>query len=153
MKNCFLALVILLGSAVCALAQNPSADEEAIRDAIAEINAGRTTPRTTDTVFWSGAYVKPYVQGEQPQARPGSSAVGNNRTNQKTAVKVLQLRVSASGDMAYEYSTFQTSWDRKDNGRHFALEGGLLRVWRKIDGKWQIAASFQHPYDNTPAEQ
>ena len=82
MKNCFLALVILLGSAVCALAQNPSADEEAIRDAIAEINAGRTAPRTTDMVFWSGAYVKPYVQGEQPQARPGSSAGGNNRTNQ-----------------------------------------------------------------------
>jgi hypothetical protein len=55
--------------------------------------------------------------------------------------------------MAYEYSTFQTSWDRKDNGRHFALEGGLLRVWRKMDGQWLIAASFQHPYANTPVEQ
>ena len=102
--------------------------EEAIRDVIAEINAGRPAPSTTDTVFWSGAYVKPFVRGEQPQARPGSSAAGNNRINQKTAVEVLQLHVAASGDMAYEYSTFQASWDRKDNGRHFAVEGGLLRV-------------------------
>ena len=153
MKNCFLVLVIVLGSAVYALAQNPSADEEAIRDVIAEIIAGRPAPLTTDTVFWSGAYVKPIVRGEQPQARPGSSAEGNNRINQKMGVTVLQLHVAASGDMAYEYSTFQASWDRKDNGRHFALEGGLLRVWRKMDGKWLIAASFQHPYDDTPVEQ
>jgi len=153
MKHGFFLLVILLGSAVCAFAQNPSADEAAIREVIAEMNAGRPAPRTTDTVFWSGAYVKPFVRGEQPQVRPGSSAGGDNRTNQQIAVTVLQLRVAASGDMAYEYSTFQTSWDRKDNGRHFALEGGLLRVWYKIDGKWLIAASFQHPYANTPVEQ
>src|SRR5262249_45893930 len=128
------------------LAQHPSADEEAIREAIAEINVGRPASRTTDTVFWSGAYVEPFVRGEQPQTRPVSSAGGCNPTNQHTAVTVLHPRVSASGDVAYEYSTFQTSWDRKDNGQHFALEGGLLRVWHKMDGKWLIAASFQHPY-------
>ena len=60
----------------------------------------------------------------------------------------------AEGTMTCEaFATFQTSWDRKDNGRHFALEGGLLRVWHKMDGKWLIAASFQHPYDDTPVEQ
>ena len=79
--------------------------------------------------------------------------LGMRGVGRKTPVTVLQLRVAASGDMAYEYSTFQTSWDRKDNGRHFALEGGLLRVWHKMDGKWLIAASFQHPYDDTPVEQ
>jgi hypothetical protein len=54
--------------------------------------------------------------------------------------------------MAYEYSTFKSSWDRKDNKRHIEIDGGMLRVWRKIGGNWLIAASFQRPYDNTPTE-
>jgi hypothetical protein len=26
----------------------------------------------------------------------------------------------------------------------------VLRVWRKVDGQWRIAAAFQRPYDDSP---
>jgi hypothetical protein len=52
--------------------------------------------------------------------------------------------------MAYEYSTGRTSFDRQDK-QHIEFDSALLRVWRKDAGQWKIAASFQHPYDDTPS--
>jgi ketosteroid isomerase-like protein len=149
MRGTVIAVVVAVAALTTAVAQSPTADEKALREAIAAASLveRRIAP---DTVFWSGALVKPVVGEEQPQPRPGSSA--NNRENVKLAVTVIQLHVATSGDMAYEYSTTKSSWDRNDNKRHIESEGGMLRVWRKIGGKWLIVASFQHPYDNTPTE-
>jgi len=127
-KHGFFLRVRLLGSAVCAFAQHPSADEEAMRKVMTASNAGRPAPRTPDTVFWSGLYMKPYVRGEQPHARLGSSVVGTNRTHPTTTVKVLPLGVTASGAMVYAYSTFPLAGEHEENGRHGELAGGVGRV-------------------------
>jgi ketosteroid isomerase-like protein len=134
-------------------AQDRSADEKAIRDLIGKINAGRggEIESTADRVFWTGAMVRPVMGDEKGEVRPGSS-VGDKRTNSKTTVTVKQLKVSPSGDMAYEYSTTRNSWDRTDNKKHIEFDAALLRVWSKVDGKWKVAASFQRGIDNTPTE-
>ena len=152
LRVALVSFAVLAAASSSAGAQNRGADEKAIRAAIDLINSGRgqEVPSTPDRVFWSGALVRPNVRGEKPEPRANSSA--GNRSNEKTAVTVNQLHVSASGDMAYEYSTFKSSWVRNDTKQTIQREGGLLRVWRKIDGKWHIAASFQQPYNNTPAE-
>jgi ketosteroid isomerase-like protein len=58
------------------------------------------------------------------------------------------LHVSAGGDLAYEYSTFKQSWVRNDNKQKVEDEAAMLRVWRKVDGRWRIAANFRRPDDN-----
>jgi ketosteroid isomerase-like protein len=150
MRGTVIAIVVAAGALTTAVAQSPPANEKALREAMAAAERGPANLFAPDWVFWSGAYVKPLVANEQPQFRPGSSA--SNRDNQKQAVTVIQLKIAESGDMAYEYSTVKSSWDRNDNKRHIETEGGMLRVWRNIGGKWLIVASFQHPYDNTPTE-
>jgi hypothetical protein len=77
----FLALATPLG------AQDRAADEKAIRAEVEKMNAGRGSEvkLTDDSVFWSGALVRPVVRGgEKPENRPGTS----NRTNQKTIAKI-----------------------------------------------------------------
>jgi ketosteroid isomerase-like protein len=141
----FLTLVTPLG------AQDRSADEKAIRAEVGKLEAGRGSEvkQTDDSVFWSGAYVRPVVGREKPVLRPGSSADGK-RINAKMTIKVNQIRVSDSGDMAYEYSTARSSWDRTDNKQHIEFDAAVLRVWRKENGQWKIAAFFTRPIEDTP---
>jgi ketosteroid isomerase-like protein len=154
MRAVALAFTILAAVGVTAAVQSPSADEKAIRDLIAKRNAGELTlnDATTDVAWWSGAMVKPTVGAETPQFRPGSSAGGNGRTNTTSRDQVVQLHVAASGDLAYEYSTFHSSWVRKDDQRKIEIDGAVLRTWRKVGGQWKIAAEFRRPYDDTPTE-
>jgi ketosteroid isomerase-like protein len=134
-------------------AQVRSADEKAIRDLIDKINTGRAGEigQTEDSVFWSGAIVRPIVGDEKAEIRPGSSA-GDKRANIKSIVTVKQLKVSQSSDMAYEYSTTRNSWDRTDNKKHIEFDAASLRVWQKVNGNWKIAAFFQRPIEDTPSE-
>jgi ketosteroid isomerase-like protein len=62
----------------------------------------------------------------------------------------VQLHIAASGDVAYEYSTFKQSWVRNDNNQKVEDEGALLRAWRKVDGRWRIGAQFRRPNDHSP---
>ena len=145
------AFVLLLAAGSTAFAENQSADEKAIRDVVAKMNAGESSPGgllLPDAVTWSGATVKPVVGNEKPQFRPGSSA--GARTKETRTAHIVQLHVAASGDQAYEYGTFKSSWVRNDNKQQVEVDGAYLRVWRKLGGSWKIAANFQRPYDETP---
>lgn len=142
-------LVVSLSSPV--VAQDRSADETAIRDLIAKEDAGRRAEvrSTEDLVFWSGAYVRPFVGKEKGEVRPGSSA--GQRTNETRQTTVRLLRVSPAGEMAYEHSLVRQSWDRTDTKQHVEFEAALLRVWVKEQNQWKVAAFFQRPIENTPS--
>jgi ketosteroid isomerase-like protein len=151
MRVAAIALALLMIGTGPAHGQTLSADEKTLREIVGRVNAGERVPAliTSDTVFWSGALVKPTVGLAAPQVRPGSSDP-NERINSTTVGKLVQLVVSSSGDLAYEYSTFKSSWVRGDNNQKVELEGAVLRTWRKIDGQWTIGAEFRRPYDNSP---
>ena len=152
MRATTIAFALLIAAGSTTFAQNPSADEKAIRDIVAKMDAGERIPgglALPDSVGWSGATVKPVVGNEKPQFRPGSSA-GGGRTNEMRATQIVQLHIAASGDVAYDHGTFKSSWVRTDNKQKIELEGAYLRVWRKVAGSWKIAATFQRPYDDTP---
>ena len=153
MKAMAIAFTVLAATCLAAATQTSSGDEAAIRELIAKRNVGQMAPGalTPDAVFWSGALVKPVEGAAKPQYRPGSSA--GARLNTATRDEVVQLHVSTSGDMAYEYSTFHTSWIRKDDRRKVEFDGAVLRTWRKIDGRWKVAAEFRQSYDATQTEQ
>ena len=52
--------------------------------------------------------------------------------------------------MAYEYSDFTMSYDLADTKEHQVFDGSLLRVWKKVDGEWRIAATFARPNTSAP---
>jgi hypothetical protein len=94
---------------------------------------------------------KPTVGDEKSQLRPGTRAAPGGRTDSKITRKIEQLQVAASGDMAYEYSTYHFSYVRTSDKQKFELDGASLRVWRKLDGRWRIVATFQRPFDDSPS--
>jgi ketosteroid isomerase-like protein len=56
--------------------------------------------------------------------------------------------VASSGDLAYDYSTFDAAYDVGSTGKHVAWTGPALTVWKKIDGQWKIEAAFMRPYED-----
>ena len=158
MRIAFLALAFLTAASSNAFGQNQAANEKAIRDIVARMNAGQPPVDVKsfrpegDEIFWSSQLVKPQVGTEEMQLRPGSSAGRDRRSNTRMQTQIVQLHISSSGDMAYEYSTFKQAWTRNDDQRRIEVEGALLRTWRKRNGLWLAGAIFQVPYDNTPNE-
>ena len=121
---------------------NLKAEEAAIRALIA---SGKLA-YTDDSVFWAGAFKRPVAGKETPE--PFAETKNLNRKNQVNKVKVERLEIASSGDMAWEYSTVHTEYDTDETPTsHKSFEAGVLRVWKKSDGSWKVAAMFGRPID------
>jgi ketosteroid isomerase-like protein len=83
----------------------------------------------------------------QEKVKPFNETEIQQRRNQKSELQVIRIEVAAAGDMAYEFSNFTLSWDIADTKEHVKFTGSALRVWKKVDAKWQVAAVFQRPHD------
>ena len=141
------AMVIVATALVVAGAQSIPADERAIRSLIAVIDSGETVDFTTDNIFWTGALKRPWLRGKnEPERMPGLE----NRVSSRIKTSVVRIDVSKSGDMAYEFSDVEVTNQAKDaDGRiqTTTFPSSLLRVWKKVDGKWQVAAHFQRRHE------
>jgi hypothetical protein len=70
------------------------------------------------------------------------------RINRKNTAKVERVEVAASGDMAWEFSCGEAEYDVDETpSRCVSFETGILRVWKKVDGRWKMAAAFTRPLD------
>jgi hypothetical protein len=124
------------------------AEEAAIR---ALVNRSPRPPErglfTQDAIFWSGAYPRPLVGWRDTAAvKPLPAAGMEQRRNVKSTTEIVRLEVAVAGDMAYEFSDFTLSYDLADTKEHVSFPGSALRVWKKVDGQWRIAAAFMHPH-------
>jgi hypothetical protein len=126
----------------------PRADEAAIRQIVAAFDAGTALPRTSDTIFWSGAWQRPTVEDEKPVeaavAVPASKRKSGSQRNKSTVVRV---EVAESRDMAYEFSTGVLTYETVD-GKEVTQPNAALRVWRKQNGEWKVVAQFSRPTEN-----
>ena len=139
--------VFVLAALAPVYAQDLKADEVAIRALIARQNeTGTQVPAVRGFVFWSGAYKAP-VMGDERPVEIAQPRAPTNRVSNKQHVNVNRLEVAASGDMAWEYSTGQMSYELKD-GTKGAITNSLLRVWRKDAGQWKVAAHFSRPHSD-----
>jgi uncharacterized protein (TIGR02246 family) len=55
-----------------------------------------------------------------------------------TNVTTLEVEVSLSGDMAWEYGSYVNQFEGPDGRTQ--EEGKYLGVWKKVDGMWKTAA-------------
>ena len=142
-------LMLLLSAGATAAQQRgtPSADETQIRDLIAKYDKGESVPRTSDVVFWSGAFKRPTVgpeRGEEvPNGRQPSLRVPGSQRNRTTPIRI---EIAASRDLAYEYSNSVLTFDLK-SGTKQEVQTSVLRVWKKDGGQWKIAALFARPHE------
>jgi len=140
-----LVLALAASSSTMLFAQgSQSADEQAIREAIARYDKGeRNTIMASDRVFWSDATRRPTVGSEQGEESPNIRVPLATRVpnSQRNKTMPAHIEVAKSGDLAYEYSNGELSVDTKDS-RHLVMPQGILRVWRKEAGQWKIAAMF-----------
>ncbi len=99
---------------------------------------------TSDRIHWSGAYPRPTVGQERVEPFPTAA---KNRINQKESAHLIRLEMAASKDFAFEFSHFVLSFDIKETGERVSLPGATLRIWKKVNGKWLMAARFSRPYE------
>ena len=147
MRSSRLVLVLALVVPVApAAAQDLKAEEAAIRALIRSSENGKPLPQVQDRVFWSGAYKTP-VMGDERAVEVSRDRAPSNRVPGTTRNRptVRKLEIAASGDMAWEFSTSELSFDLKD-GTKVTLPTSTLRVWRKEQGAWKVAAVFNHPH-------
>ena len=137
------ATAVLLGVGILvALGQTAEKpDEQALRELIQQQNDGKDVIKYTDNaIFVSGAYPRAPIIGREA-AKPFREELAKQRPNQSSKKHVERLVVSKSADMAYDFGSFTSTWDAADK-KQTGFNGTYLRIWRKIDGEWQVDAFF-----------
>ena len=146
MKVTTVTMGLVIALAAITSTQTASTDDQQIRGLIAKYDTGqRTGMATKDVVFWSGAYKRPTVGSEQGEEV--SLATDRCQTvsgSQRSKTTVVRIEIAKSGDLAYEFSNSEVSFNLK-NGKKESFPNSLLRVWRKEAGQWKIAAQFARP--------
>ncbi|MEP7306969.1 MAG: DUF4440 domain-containing protein [Acidobacteriota bacterium] len=104
--------------------------------------------RTSERVFWSGAYEKPVIGDEKGTPRKGEGGIEDRVPgSQRLQTTTRKLVISDAGDMAYDYSDATLTFDLK-NGQKFSLKISSVRVWKKEGGQWKVAVQFSAPQDS-----
>jgi hypothetical protein len=155
------AAVVLTTVGISAVAQTPSADERAIRDLIARYDRGESVARTADDILWTADFARPvigrqrggflfYVEPFTPDlvaaARAAAAASPRVPGSRRRVTTPVRIEIAQSGDLAYEFSNSDLSFDLKSGGRDVTTSS-VLRVWKKEEGQWKIAALFARPHD------
>ena len=152
-RRTFLTICLGFGIIVAAssgLGAQQDADEKAIREAIARWDAENRIPQTADSIFWSGAYKRPAVRG-QGTAELTTRTQAANRESSKRVTTIRRIEISQSRDMAYEFSDGDVvvrELDASGKMTDRKFKNSSLRVWKKVDGQWQVAAAFARAHED-----
>jgi ketosteroid isomerase-like protein len=142
------ALVALFVVTVVSPALAQGSAEQEIRALIQKDATSRTDDLfQPDALWWTGATAHPHRVNEPDAVVDRDNITVAGRKNVKFTVQ--PDRITVSGDMAMEYSTFTLAYD--DNEGHKNVTGAMLRVWQRQNGAWKIAANFQRPYGRVVA--
>jgi ketosteroid isomerase-like protein len=97
-----------------------------------------------NAIFVTGGCTRPII-GKDTTVKLTAQASAEKRRNQKLTEKIQRLEVSKSADMAWEFADFRLSYDETKTGKHVEFPGSMLRVWKKVDGRWRVIAEFRRP--------
>ena len=156
MPRTLAAVPVLASIAISAGAQTQSADERVIRELIARYDKGEAVSRTDDVVYWTGDFKRPTVGSQQPEALPADQRASSARVpgspserspgGRSRVTTPVRIEIAKSGDLAYEFSNSELSFELKNGERESAIPASVLRVWKKDGGQWKIAAMFARPH-------
>ncbi len=130
-------LLLLACMALAAFA----ADDEAILRAM--YNSSTPRPSAKDAIVYTGAYKTPGFG----DATPDRFNPAEKRLNQKNKDRILQVNISAAHDMAWIYTNNQITYETLEEPKNHSFQNYMIEVWKKIDGKWVIAARVARTVD------
>jgi hypothetical protein len=138
-------VLLVTGSAVLLAEQSEGdPDERAIRELVARLDAENRVPQTADSIFWSGPYRRPSIRGQgEPELTTAAQQAKRESTKMKTTIR--RIEISQSRDLAYEFSDGEgvaRELDASGKIGDRTFTNSTLRVWKKVNGQWQVAASF-----------
>lgn len=144
-----IATLLIAGgpSAMAQAGAGTKSDEQVLRELIQQLQQSKERPKFTDeAIFVSGLDAQPTIGRQKREAaRPAmEEKLKKERPNESTKIMIERLVVSKSGDMAYEFTNFISTWDGPDKTRT-GFNGSYLRVWLKIGGEWKVDATFARP--------
>jgi ketosteroid isomerase-like protein len=98
------------------------------------------------------AIKRPVIGSQQAEEVPSDRAPSARKPgSQRNNTTPVRIEIAKSGDMAYEFSTSELSFELKDSQKE-RLPTSVLRVWKKEASQWKIAAMFARPhYQDLPA--
>ena len=151
MRMTVVTIGLAVALSVVIRAQTAPSDEQQIRDLIAKYDARQTEEMfTKDRIFWSGATKRPAIGSEHGEEVPSDRRLSLRVPgSQRAKTTPVRIEVAKSGDMAYEFSNSQLSFELKD-GKKESLLTSTLRVWKKEAGQWKMAAQFSRPHYPEP---
>jgi len=145
-------VIVVLGCLACApsvprgvpAAAHRSADERAIRAILQRFPTIRAADEEAalyadDTWFTSVRTPEPLLGREVRR----ESIAARRRTagpDESTTFDPGRIVVAASGDVAYDYGRYRTTWTGPTGSQQ--VQGVYLRTWRKVEGEWKIAATL-----------
>ena len=150
------ALVLAVACSAAPPADTRAADEDAVRKTDADW-AKAAQSKSVDA--WVAFYA------DDAAVLPPNEAMAMGNDNIKKAIGPLlglpnlaiswqatKVEVARSGDLAYEYGTYEMSYD-EPSGKRTSDHGKLVEVWRKLaDGSWKcIVDTFNSDLPATPA--
>lgn len=166
MRSRLLALVGVVVIAACSTKTDTSADTGMAAQGVVTPPADRTADAATiaaadsawmrhvqsknvDSVMtWYTSDAVSYGFGGAPAS--GTDQIRTNYTEFVKATiaepKILSntVNVSDDGKMAYDHGTY-TMTVTQPGGKPTKETGAYLNVWRKVDGKWKLAAEMSTP--------
>jgi hypothetical protein len=122
-------------------------DEQLIWNLVEDEKLGEM-PHTDDAIFASDLTPRPIIAGQR-QVTDASTrkadSLASRRTNSVIHVHPQRVEVARSGDLAYSYSNFEMEYEQPGKGgrlEQVGFRGSSLNVWKKVNGKWLVVASF-----------
>lgn len=137
------ATVLASGCGAKAPAVDVAAEAQAVRDRSAE---WLTLAQAKDAAgIASGVYTQDAVTMFDGSIRHGAAEIQAGMEKENTGMPdstiawtTSDVRVSSSGDMAYETGSW--TFDPDGDGEQPAMSGEFVTVWVKADGVWRAAA-------------
>jgi ketosteroid isomerase-like protein len=139
-------LFVTAAVAICGWAADLKNEERVIRALIADQDAGARAPYSDDVIFASGRFSRAIIGSKalsEEEARLQQEPT-SRRDNRTVKHDVVRIQIADSGDLAYEFTNFQLGYDNSSN-EHVQFGGHLLRIWRKENGSWKVAALVARP--------
>jgi uncharacterized protein (TIGR02246 family) len=124
-------------------AVDTAAEAQAVRDRSAEwlkLAQAKDAAAIADGVYTSDAVTlfDGTIRHGAAEIKSGMEAETAAMPNATISWTTTDVRVSASGDMAYETGTW--TFDPDGDGETAADSGEFVTVWVKVDGTWRAAA-------------
>ena len=145
-------LLVTAAVAICGWTADLKNEERVIRALIAQQDQGAIGPYSDDVIFVSGRLSRPVI-GNKALAEAEAQLQQNpatRRNDRSVKHDVVRIQIADSGDLAYEFTNFQLGYNDSSNKR-VEFGGHLLRVWRKENGSWKVAALVGRPSGPPPS--